>query len=61
MDRPQKSQILYKSTEIEQETSKIGIIPIKIQFYAKVRSRKQNGKSRQLEQKAGLGSRSREK
>jgi len=34
MDRSQKSRILHEGSEVKLETSKIGSISIKVQFYA---------------------------
>ena len=42
----QELRILYKSTEIEQKTSMMGIIFIKIQFHLKVYTRNKNEKGR---------------
>ena len=39
LDGPQKLRILHDKPEVEQTTSKMGVIPIKIQLRIKTRSR----------------------
>ena len=46
LNKSQKLGILYKGTEIEQKTSTIGIIPVKIWFHFKVCTRNKNEKGK---------------
>jgi len=47
LDRPQEFRIFHESTKVEQKTSKIGIILVKIQLYLKIYSKNKNGKDKQ--------------
>jgi len=60
LDRPQKPLVFYDKPKAELQTSKIGIIPLKIQLYSKTYSREKYGEGRWTKQETGLVGKDRE-